>query len=262
MEQNDVSLYSGFFAEFYDILHAGLSDVDSYVKFGQTYGPDILELGSGTGRILVPLAKAGCNVTGVDLSDDMIARCLAKINLENEVLKSRVAIVNQDISQLDLGKKFDLIIAPCNMINHFCEPPKLKQALGCVKNHLKPKGVFILDNSIPDIPYMVYINRVERIFTFEHPLTGTKIVNRLTSTYDFIHQLEHNSVYLKEYDNKGNMLRKANCSATMAYFFPRELKLILEFSGLEVFHEQGTLLENSPIGPDSTEMVFFCRLPR
>lgn len=262
MEQIETSLYSGFFAEFYDILHANLSDIDSYVEFGKSYGPEILELGSGTGRILIPLAQAGFNVTGVDLSDHMIARCLAKINPENKALKKRVTISKQDITELDLGKKFDLIIAPCNLINHFVEQAKLKQALDCIVNHLKQTGVFILDSSIPDIPYMVYMNCIERIFTFEHPLTGTKIVNRLTSTYDFIHQLEHNLIYLEEYDETGNLLREANSSGTMAYFFPRELKLILEFSGLEVFHEQGSLLANSPIGPDSTEMVYFCRLPR
>lgn len=260
MKQGEGSLYSGFFAEFYDILHAGLTDVDSYIEFGRRFGPDILELGSGTGRILIPMAKAGFNVTGIDLSDDMIARCLAKLALEDETLRSRVTIVKQDITQFCLARKYDLIIAPCNMISHFVEPARLLQALCCVKRHLKQTGVFILDNSVPDIPYMVYINRVERIFGFEHPLTGTRIIDRFRSTYDFVNQLEHNSIYLEEYDDAGNLLRKAGCSDTMAYFFPRELRVMLEISGLEVFDEQGSLLEKTPIDADSTEMVFFCRL--
>jgi len=252
-------MYSGFFTEFYDILHAGLTDVDSYIEFARKFGPDILELGSGTGRILIPLARAGFSVAGVDYSDDMIARCRAKLELEHESVKAKAAIVKQDVTQLKLDRKFDLIIAPCNMINHFLEPAPLIKMFRGVKRHLKPTGVFILDNSIPDIPYMVDINRVERIAAFEHPLTGTKIIDRFTSTYDFVNQLEHNVIHLEEYDEEHNLLREASYSITMAYYFPRELRLMLEMAGLEVFHEQGSLDEDIPIGADSTQMVLFAR---
>lgn len=115
--------------------------------------------------------------------------------------------------------------------------------------------MFILDNSIPDIQYMAGVNGVERVFEFEHPLTGTRIVDRFKSNYDFVNQLEHDSITIEEYDDSGNLLRHATSQGTMAYFFPRELRLLLESSGFAIFHEQGSLLEDSPIGPESTEMV-------
>lgn len=259
MTKGEQPLYDGFFAEFYDILHAGLADVNSYIGFGHRFGPDILELGSGTGRILIPLANEGFNVTGVDSSDDMISRCLGKLALENEKARSRLALVNQDVTHLNLGKKFDLIIAPCNMMNHFRNPTDLAQVFHGVMRHLKKTGVFIFDVSIPNIPYMVYINGVERVFNFEHPLTGTRIVNRFVSTYDFVRQLEHNSIQLEEYDEANNLLRQAHHSGTMSYFFPRELRIMLESSGLSIFHEQGSLMDSAPIDDNSSEMVFFCR---
>ena len=253
-------MYSGFFTEFYDILHAGLPDVDSYLEFARKFGPEVLELGSGTGRILIPLARAGFHVTGVDCSDDMLLRCQAKLGMEDETVRSRVTVIKQDITQLHLKKQFDLIIAPCNMINHFLEHTTLIKALQSVKRHLKPTGVFILDNSIPDIPYMVDINRVERIAAFEHPLTGTTIIDRFTTMYDFVNQLEHNVIRLEEYDEADNLLREASYSCTMTYYFPRELKLILEISGLEVFHEQESLHVDSPIGVDSTPNGVLCQV--
>jgi SAM-dependent methyltransferase len=259
MKHSEVSQYSGFFAEFYDIIHSGLSDVGAYIEFGHKYGPDILELGSGTGRILIPLARAGFTVTGIDLSHDMICRCKTKLDLEDEATKSRVAIARKDITEFCFEKLFDLVIAPCNVINHLFEPTRLKKALTCARNHLKESGIFILDNSIPDIQYMVLVNGRQRVFEFEHPLTGTRIVDRFKSTYDFVNQLEHDSITIEEYDDTGALLRKASCHGTMAYFFPRELRMFLRLSGFEILHEQGSLLEDTPITPESTEMVFICR---
>lgn len=250
-------MYRGFFAEFYDILHAGLTDVDAYIGFARKFGPDVLELGSGTGRILIRMARAGFQVTGIDSSDDMIARCQHKLGFEDESVRSRVTIVRQDVTRFRLDKQFDLIIAPCNFINHLVEPTSVIQTLRNVKRHLKPSGVFIMDVSVPDVGYMVKMNGVQRTATFEHPLTGTTLIYRCTTVYDFINQMEHNDVYLEERDETGSVLRNAAYSDTMAYYFPRELKLMLEMSGLKVFHEQGSLHENVPISADSTEMVFF-----
>ncbi len=251
--------YSGFFAELYDIIHAGLGDVESWIEFGRRFGPDILELGTGTGRIAIPLAKAGLAVTGIDSSDDMIRRCEAKLAMEDEDTRSRVSIVKGDITRFQLERQFDLVIAPCNVINHLWEPEKLFRALTYVRQHLKRPGVFILDNSIPDIQYMAGVNGVERVFEFEHPLTGTRIVDRFKSNYDFVNQLEHDSMTIEEYDDSGNLLRHATSQGTMTYFFPRELRLLLESSGFAIFHEQGSLLVDSPISRESMEMIFFCR---
>lgn len=71
--------------------------------------------------------------------------------------------------------------------------------------------------------------------------------------------MEHTAVHLEEYDDTDKLLRKAAYSTTMTYHFPRELRAMLEAAGLEVFHEQGSLHEDCPIGPGSTEMVFFAR---
>jgi SAM-dependent methyltransferase len=251
--------YEGFFAEFYDILHAGLKDTDAWIEFGRCFGPDILELGIGTGRIAIPLALAGFNVTGLDLSDDMIKRCQIKLSYEEECTRERVSIVKADMSSFDLKKKFDLITAPCNVINHLWEPGELLQTLSCVRNHLKDSGTFILDNSIPDIAYMVSVNDTVQAFEFEHPLTGNKIVDRIKSVYDFVNQLEYDRIELEEYDDAGELLRYVLCEDTLTYFFPRELRFILEASGFVILEQRGSLLEGSPIGPQSTEMVFVCK---
>ncbi len=254
--------YSDFFAEFYDILHAGLSDVDCYIRYAERCGRpsevNVLELGCGTGRILIPLANAGFPVTGVDLSDDMLALCKMRLSFERDAVQSRTRIVKADVTQLALGEKFDLVIAPCNFLNHFLSPADAGAVLRRAKEHLKNTGTLVLDHSIPNIPWMVASSGITQTFEFTHPLTGTTIIDRFTATYDFVRQLETNHIALEEY-SEGDLLRKDEAVVKLTYYFPREIRLMLEAAGFEIVHEQGSLEEDRPIDDQSGEMVFFCR---
>lgn len=245
-------------AEFYDLLHMGLPDVEAYVSFGRRYGPGILELGSGSGRILIPLARAGFEVTGIDRSDDMMARLKAKMAYEPCSVQSRLRNKKADITCFDLHTSFDLIIAPCNLFNHLPEPDQVRKTLTCVKGHLKDSGTFIVDFSIPNVEFMASVNGRERVFEFIHPIRGTRIVDRFTVHYDFVKQLQREHIVVEEYDGK-TLLQRAECRQTMTYYFPRELRILIEGAGLAVFHTQGSLLEDVPVTAESGEMVFFCK---
>jgi len=61
------------FAEYYDFDHAITLDVEFYLDFARQCGSPILELACGTGRLVVPLAEAGFEVYGIDLSENMLA---------------------------------------------------------------------------------------------------------------------------------------------------------------------------------------------
>ncbi len=253
--------FSGFFAEFYDILHAGLCDVDAYIGHAREFGPKVLELGSGTGRILIPLAVAGLQVTGVDISDDMMDRCRLKLGYENPATRSRARIAKANIIDLDLHDTFDLVIAPCNLINCLTGPGEGLALLRSARRHLGDRGVFVLDNSIPDIPYMVESHGVAKTFEFTHPVTGTTITDTFTTLYDFRLQTETDHVILEEREGD-RLLRRAETTDVLTYYFPRELRTMLALAGLEIFHEQGSTLEDIPIDANAGEMVFFCRAAR
>ena len=70
-----------YVAEFYDYipLYAGRPDVDFYLSFTKSAGGRTLELGCGTGRILIPAAEAGCSIVGLDISEHMLARCRERL---------------------------------------------------------------------------------------------------------------------------------------------------------------------------------------
>lgn len=252
------SEYQGFFAEFYDILHSETYDVPAYIEFAKRFGSTLLELGSGTGRILIPLARAGFDVTGLELSQEMLDICKGKLEKESNDVKKCVKLIYGDMIDFQLDKRFDLIFAACNTFCHLISTRDIEKTLRCVKKHLKDQGVFIIDNSVPDIETMVETNGKEEIFKFAHPITGRKIVDKFKATYDFLNQLEYNHIILEEYDD-GRLTRNAESNETLTYFFPRELKILLQSNGFYILEELGSLLKSSPITEQSREMIFLCK---
>ncbi len=244
-------------------MHAGLYDVECFLDYAKRCGPPkdvkVLELGCGTGRILLPLACAGFHVTGIDNSDDMLALCEMRLGFENQDVQSRVKLCKADALTFSLDTKFDLVLAACNFLNHFRTTEDALQVLGRAKTHLNDKGTFILDLSIPDIPYMVAHNGKTQIFDFVHPLLGTAITYQFTADYDFVGQTETSHIVLEEYQN-GAMRRKHETTMGLAYFFPKEARLLLKAAGFTIAGEQGCLQENAPIDENSGEMVFFCKI--
>ena len=113
-------------------------------------GGPLLELGCGTGRVLLPLARDGYEVTGVDLSSQMLDFCRARLQLESEETRERVTLVESDMSSFDLGRKFGAIFCAFNSFHHL---RTAEQQLSCLERchtHLMRHGILVLDLFNPD----------------------------------------------------------------------------------------------------------------
>ncbi|MCP4219512.1 MAG: class I SAM-dependent methyltransferase, partial [bacterium] len=112
---------------------------------------NVLEFASGSGRLLLQLAGDGHNITGVELSGDMIKLCKEKmIYLEPEATRG-VTIVQGDMTTVNIGSKFDLIfLAICTLcLLHTTE--QKQNFFANVKRHLAPDGIFLFDHQIYDL---------------------------------------------------------------------------------------------------------------
>lgn len=135
------------FAAVYD-LFMGEVDYEGWLrhifalweKFG-LQPKTVIDLGCGTGSIALPLAKAGLDMTGVDLSAEMLAEAEHKARAEGLSLRW----VCQDMTELDLSEKADCILSLCDSMNYLTEEGQLEQAFQSVARHLQPKGLFIFD---------------------------------------------------------------------------------------------------------------------
>lgn len=107
-------------------------------------GP-VLELGCGTGRVLIPLLRNNIRITGIDTSKDMLSQCrrkCKKINLKPQLFK-------QSMQEFNLGRKFNLIIIPDGTIALIVTKEDIKTVFTNIKKHLQPGGKLIFDMETP-----------------------------------------------------------------------------------------------------------------
>jgi SAM-dependent methyltransferase len=131
-------------------LYNSRRDVDFYVNLCRQAG-DVLELGCGTGRVFIPAAQAGCEVTGLDKSSQMLARCRAKVDALPAVVRDRVTLVEADMTDFQLSRTFPLAIAPFRPVQHLITVTEQLAFLRCVHQHLQPGGRFVFDVFHPDL---------------------------------------------------------------------------------------------------------------
>jgi len=121
-----------------------LEDLPFWLGLAQQTGDPLLELGCGTGRVLIPLAEAGYSTIGLDYDLAMLRFLLANISQQT---KNKPVLVASDICKFNLAAQFPLIILPCNTYSAF-DGDHRKACLGCVRRHLIPGGIFAV--SLPN----------------------------------------------------------------------------------------------------------------
>ncbi len=134
-------------SEFYDYIPvcATRPDREFFVGYSRAAGGPTLELGCGTGRILIPTAAAGCSAVGLDLSRPMLAQCREKLRRGPEKVRQRVQLVHGNMAAFDLGEMFGLVTIPYRGFQHLLTRKDQISCLRCVNRHLVPNGKLILD---------------------------------------------------------------------------------------------------------------------
>jgi len=131
----------------YDAIPVYLARIDAafFAQEAAAAGGPVLELGCGTGRVLLPIARAGGTITGVDSSAAMLERCRDMLSAEPAEVRGRVTLHQADVRDLSLGSRFALITAPFRVLQHLTSVEDQLQLLDVVSRHLSPGGRFIFD---------------------------------------------------------------------------------------------------------------------
>ena len=144
-------------ARFYDADPGHPNDVPFYISQVAGGNLHVLELGCGTGRVLLPLSKACARIHGVDLSDAMTTICRQKLDAAG-IPSTRASVSVGDISDFSLADRFDLIIAPFRVLQNLETDRQLDGLFRCIATHLSEHGACILNVFNPYAPPDVIIN--------------------------------------------------------------------------------------------------------
>jgi len=137
-------------AELYDAVYADGPDIDFWLSLLGSGADPILELGCGTGRVLLPLARSGHDVTGIDLAPHMVARCVALLGDEPPEVRERVTVAQADMTSFELDRTFASAICAFGTFHHLRTADEQLACLNSCRRHLKPGGTLILDLINPD----------------------------------------------------------------------------------------------------------------
>lgn len=246
-------------ANIYDAVHSHrTADVRFYVESAQATGGTVLELGCGTGRIAIPIARARVDVVGLDSSPGMLRE--ARRNLkEAGPLPGTIAFRRGDMRRFRLPQAFTLAIIPFNSFLHLLSVADQRHALECIRHHLAPGGLLALDIFVPDLHRLA---REEAQLYAQGHVTDTASGRRFAlweqGSYDHLHQVIQVRTIIEELDATGTVVQRLYRDHQTRYVHRYEMQHLLELSGFQVEALYGDF-DGGDFDAESETMVWVAR---
>jgi hypothetical protein len=231
-------------------------DVAYYVGLAQRSGGPVLEYGAGNGRIAIPIARHGIDVVGVDHSAPMLADLRARLAAEPAEVCKRVRAVRGDMRGVRLRRRFPLVLATFNTALHLYTRVDVERFLARVREHMAPRGRFVLDLAIPAVGDLARpAGRAYHSPRFRHPTARAVVRNREYFDYDPWRQVLFVSM---EFEPVGDPDRAWMTPLAHRQFFPQEWGMLLHYNGFAVDRVEGDFC-GGPVTRDSDVMVWHAR---
>lgn len=244
-------------ARFYDLTHASLTDDIPLILSlaAQANGP-VLELGCGSGRLLLPLARAGHRVSGLDLSAAMLDRARARLAQENTAVQQRITLHQANMTDFVLpeAEQFGLVIVPYNTLFHLDTAQTLAM-LRRVSDYLAENGRLFLDLANPvdiaNTPEDALLS-LENVLT--DPETGELIVHLASNRLDTANQTLHITWIYDVSSPSGGPVERTVAQGAYHYRYPHQLELLLQEAGYKLRHLWGDY-DQSPYDETSSRLL-------
>lgn len=201
-------------------------------------GERILELGAGSGRVTVQLARAGFQVVALDTSKPMLAKLRSRVAALPQAVARRITVVEGDLRSFEIaGPKFPLAIAVFNVLEHLYTRVEVDACLRSVVRHLAPGGAFAFDVQLPDLAWLIRDPAKRWARTrFTDPTTGRAMFYSTNHDYDPIGQIALIRLYYEPVDGKGPT---KIVKLSQRKFFPAELEALVAHAGLRMVERYG-----------------------
>jgi len=223
--------YQKGYAQYYDLIY---SDKDYkaecdfveqiFQKYSQGQISTILELGCGTGGHAIPLAQKGYKVSGIDISEAMIAEARKKAKGANLSLDFQV----MDLRRFNLGRTFDACISMFAVMGYVTDTKDMLSTLRNVRKHLEDTSLFVFDfwNGLAVLRILPEV----RVKSVEDK--GLKIVRTARPELDAINHICQVNYHMLITKNN-TLVDEIKETHIIRYYFPQEMTHYLEDAGFE-----------------------------
>ena len=215
-------------AKFYD-LFGSKDDLEFYKELAVQSGASALELGVGTARVAIPLARAGVGIVGLDNSEYMLEVARAKLAKEPKAVQDRVTLTRGDMMNLKIDQTFSFVYIPASTFDHCVTAQDRAQCLNSIHNHLEEQGklAFDVEQVSPDKPAASWwIDRKETN-------KDTTVVRSIFTRRDLARRLCSLDIFFDVYRN-GKLVERYHEYGEVAILFKAEVEILLEQAGFRV----------------------------
>jgi SAM-dependent methyltransferase len=250
-------------AKHYDAAYAKLAeklllvDLPFYVELAKASGGPVLEIGCGTGRVLLSIAHEGIEIEGIDNSGPMLGVLRRHLQDEPLEVRDRVHLREGDMRNFQLERKFPLVIIPFRPMQHMYTMEDQLAALRTAAAHLDDEGRLSFDVFCPKFE-MIPAGMGEEVLELEWRMDGDplKIVRRYLrkESYDKIAQTFRATFLFRTYHGD-SLVKEETEPLKMSYYTYPQMRGLLVMAGLEVVEEYGSFAR-TPLDNSASEMIF------
>ncbi|MBI5708814.1 MAG: class I SAM-dependent methyltransferase [Candidatus Eisenbacteria bacterium] len=238
--------------DLYDlVLGAYTEDIAFYVEHARAADGPALELGCGTGRVLLPTIEAGVDIEGIEIAPAMLER-LARSAAERGLA---VRAARGDMRRFARPRRFALVTIPFNAFVHNLTPEDQIATLSCCREHLLPGGRLVFDVMYPNVGMLADDDGVPVLeLEVPHPETGLPVQLWDTRTQDPVAQTQHSLIEIRELDAAGAAAARHHFETTLRWVHRAEMELLLRIAGFARWSLAGDF-DGEPLTDDSVVMV-------
>ena len=250
-------------AKYYDGAYGAMRDlVDApfYLNLAKEFGGPVLEIGCGTGRVLLPIAREGIDIHGVDNSGPMLGILRENLDRENPEVRSKATLHSGDMREFGLKRTFPLVIIPFRPMQHMFTVADQLRALRSAASHVAKGGTLAFDVFYPKFEVLRLGIGEERLEAeWPSPSDPETVIQRYfrKDAVDKIGQTYSLTFIFRNYRN-GQLVLEENDTLKMSYYTYPHLRALFLLAGLEPVAEYGSFAK-TPLDNTAEEMIFLLR---
>jgi 2-polyprenyl-3-methyl-5-hydroxy-6-metoxy-1,4-benzoquinol methylase len=236
----------------YDLQDEGYyDDYPLTEQWARSLGRPLLDLACGTGRMALRMAELGYQVTGVDITPEMIGWARQKAAKQGVSIEWVVA----DARTFHLQKQFSFIYMLENVFQFFLTRADQEALLARVREHLLPEGCFLFETRNPT-PRNLLEGRRPEPQKFTLPDGGHLVITE-QHYYDPMTQIQHYTYHHTFLQPEGQREEKTLHTA-LRYVYPQEMEALLYYNGLQIRACYGSW-QQEPLTATSPSMIYVCQ---